>query len=289
MLTAFTIPMVVMFTRSQVGSRPLEFPYVAMSLATLVAAALAVGFHYLHPAGEWQKLPVIAALMLVWFASLFLLRIIPRYHWAPILHITKSALRRKSALHFDAKAGLSSLKAPERRALRTAVVDHLAPESLTQLDGDGRPPSADGEPASAGADGAGSANGDEGADEELGKLSDTEGARLVRLLRGAGIAGGIEIDERNELDGDISLYLFSNQPVAVRLRKMRQLMTAGADAGELRVLEGLRDDLVKISPEAWAVRGGGAGRRRARGNGKGRSQGGTGGPGRRRAPKAERA
>ena len=157
MLTAFTIPMVVMFTRSQVGSRPLEFPYVAMSLATLVAAALAVGFHFLHPAGEWQKLPVIAALMLVWFASLFLLRIIPRYHWDPILHITKSALRRKSALHFDTKAGLSSLKAPERRALRTAVVDRLPPASLTHTDGDGRPASADGDgdgrPAAADGDG----------------------------------------------------------------------------------------------------------------------------------------
>ena len=94
----------------------------------------------------------------------------------------------------------------------------------------------------------------------------------MRLLRGAGRAGGIEIDERGELDADISLYLFSDQPVAVRLRKMRQLMTAGADAGELRVLEGLRDDLIKISPEAWAVRGAGAGRRRARGNGKGRGR-----------------
>src|SRR6476659_4942868 len=109
MLAAFLIPITVMFLRSQRGSRPLEFPYAAMSLATLVAAVLAVGFHFLHPAGEWVKLPVIAALMLVWFASLFLLRIIPRYHWEPILHITKSALKRRSALKFDPKVGLSTL------------------------------------------------------------------------------------------------------------------------------------------------------------------------------------
>ena len=54
---------------------------------------------------------MIAALMLVWFASLFVLRIIPRYHWEPIRHITKSALRRGSALKFDTKAGLRALKA----------------------------------------------------------------------------------------------------------------------------------------------------------------------------------
>jgi O-antigen/teichoic acid export membrane protein len=278
MLTAFTIPMVIMFTRSQIGSRPLEFPYVAMSLATLVAAAIAVGFHFLHPAGEWQKLPVIAALMLVWFASLFLLRIIPRYHWDPILHITKSALKRKSALKFDPGAGLSSLKPPERRALRTAVVDRLPPASLTHSDGDGSRATVDGD-------------GGDGADDEVGQLGDTEGARLVRLLRGTGRAGGIEIDEASDFDGDISLYLFSDQPVAVRLRKMRQLMTAGANSSELRVLEGLRDDLVKLPPETWAVRREESGRRRARGNGKGRGQDGkgTGGSGRRRQPRVERA
>ena len=74
-----------------------------MSLATLVAVVIAIGFHFLHPAGELAKLPVIAALMLVWFASLFVLRIIPRHHWHPIRHIALSALRRGSALKFDPK------------------------------------------------------------------------------------------------------------------------------------------------------------------------------------------
>jgi hypothetical protein len=179
--------------------------------------------------------------------------------------------------------GLSTLKAPERRALRTAVVDRLPPASLAPSGANGPSASADGEPA----DG----NGADAADGEVGQLGDTEGARLVRLLRDTGRAGGIEIDERSELDGDISLYLFSDEPVAVRLRKMRQLLTAGADASELRVLEGLRDDLVKVPPETWAVRGAGAERRRARGNGKGQSQDGKGqgGRGRRRAPRVEQA
>ncbi len=253
MLAAFLIPMTIMFTRSQLGRRPLEFPYLAMSLATLVAAAIAVGFHFLHPAGEWQKLPVIAALMLVWVASLFLLRIIPRYHWDPIRHVTSSALRRRSALKFDPDAALGSLEEGDRTALRTAVVDRLPQAALAPSVANGLGAPGDGE---ASVDG----------DGELGRLQATEGARLVRLLRDAGRSGGLAIEARSELDGDISLYLFSDEPVAVRLRKMRQLLAAGADANELRVLEGLRDDLAKAPSGTWGVPQG-RGRRRRPGAG----------------------
>ncbi len=252
MLAAFLIPTIVMFTRSQLGPRPLEFPYLAMLLATLVATVIAVGFHFLHPAGELPKLPVIAALMLVWFGALFVLRIIPRYHWDPIRHITSSALKRRSALKFDPDAALGSLQGQDRRALRTAVIDRLPAATLAPPIGDGQ--RADGAPEP----------GAEDADGELGRLGDTEGARLVGLLRDAGRSGGLPIEQRSELDGDISLYLFSDEPVAVRLRKMRQLLAAGADAHELRVLEGLRDDLAKAPSRTWGVRQGAGKRRRAR-------------------------
>jgi O-antigen/teichoic acid export membrane protein len=256
MLTAFLIPIVIMFTYSQRGPKPLDFPYLSMSLATLVATVIAVGFHFLHPAGELPKLPVIAALMLVWFASLFVLRIIPRYHWDPLRHITVSALRRGSALKFNPKAGLRSLKPGDRKALRTAVLDRLPPAVLAPSTAALPPPTlADGE--------------DPESDPELGQLGDTEGARLVRLLRDTGRSGGVRIDERNELDADISLYLFSDEPVAVRLRKMRQLLTAGADPHELRVLEGLRDDLAKIPADGWRTT-------RSKGNGRGRAHDGDG-------------
>jgi O-antigen/teichoic acid export membrane protein len=247
MLVAFLIPMTLMFARAQRGPKAVDFPYLGMSLATLVAAAIAVGFHFLHPAGEWEKLPVIAALMLVWLASLFVLRIIPRYHWHPIRHVTSSALRRSSALKFDPEAALGSLPGRDRRALRAAVIDRLPVATLA-------PSAADGGGADGGADG-GEHEG------ELGMLAGTEGARLVRLLRQAGRSGGLALEGSSELDGDISLYLFSDQPVAVRLRKMRQLLASGADAHELRMLEGLRDDLAKAPPGTWGVRRRGSGRR----------------------------
>ena len=83
---------------------------------------------------------------------------------------------------------------------------------------------------------------------------DTEGARLVRLLRTAGSEGGIPLAEESEVDAGISLYLFSDQPVAVRLRQMRQLLSAGVDPHELRTLEDLRNDLAKANDTVWDAR-----------------------------------
>jgi O-antigen/teichoic acid export membrane protein len=282
MLAAFLLPSTAMFLRSQLGDKPIDFPYLAMLWATLVAVVIALGFHFIHPAGEWTKLPVIAVLMLLWFASLFVLRIIPQAHWPPIRHIALSAIRRGSALKFDPGAGLGSLKPPERKALRVAVVDRLPPAALV--------PST--------VDGAGAGNGGEAGDgaratdseETVGRDSDdaSEGARLVRLLRRTGESGGVPISESSELDAGISLYLFSDEPMAMRLKKMRQLLSAGVSAHELRTLEDLRDDLARTSPKVWGVEPGN-GRRRAR-NGKGRGRDGKGqGSGGRPRPSVKRA
>jgi hypothetical protein len=84
---------------------------------------------------------------------------------------------------------------------------------------------------------------------------DTEGARLVRLLRTAGSEGGIPLAEESEVDAGVSLYLFSDQPVAVRLRRMRQLLAAGVDPHELRTLDDLRNDLAKANDTVWTLGG----------------------------------
>jgi hypothetical protein len=263
MLLAFLIPSTAMLLRSQLGNRPIDLPYAAMLQATAIAVAIAVGFHFLHPAGEWTKLGVIAILMLIWFASLFVLRIIPSYHWHPIRHIALSAIRRGSALQFDSQAGLGSLEADDRQALRAAVIDRLPPAALVPSGGDGT----EGEDAAGASEGAEAADGREGLDGDSAAAS--EGARLVRLLRQIGRHGGVPLADRSELDAAISLYLFSNEPVAVRLRTMRQLLSEGVDAHELRTLEDLRNDLAKASQKSWDVKPAGAEQRRAR-DGKGR-------------------
>ena len=89
MLLAFIIPSTFIFLRSQLGDRPIRFPYLAILQATLVASGLAVAYHFAHPEIEWLQLPLIALVMAIWIASLFALRIIPRYHWHPIGHIAR--------------------------------------------------------------------------------------------------------------------------------------------------------------------------------------------------------
>ena len=235
LLVTFTVPALALFGRSQLGKDPIEFPYRAMGQATLIAATIAVGYHFFHPESKFLQVAVIAVLMLVWFASLFVLRVIPQYHWHPLRHIAVSALKG-SALRLDVGAGLGSLKPRDRRALRAAIVDRMPAHELV--------------PAAAG-------SGDDGeaAEGNVNVQPDSQGARLVRLLRRAGDRGGVPISRRSELDAGISLYLFSDEPVAVRLAKMRQLLREGSDAHELRTLADLRDALARAPAEAWAAKG----------------------------------
>ena len=119
MLVAFAIPTTFMFLRSQLGAKPIEFPYLAMLQATLVASGLAVAYHFAHPDSEWVQLPVIALVMAIWIASLFLLRIIPPYHWHPIRHIARSAHPGLApALRRADGARLARARRPRRRCGR---------------------------------------------------------------------------------------------------------------------------------------------------------------------------
>ena len=167
---------------------------------------------------------------------LFVLRIIPKHHWGPISHIVRSALGRHSALQFNRRAGLRAIGSDGRDELRAAVLDRVPDDTLV-------PDYVDDE-----------------TDESSAAPSwmvhpDTEGARLVRLLRTAGSEGGIPLAEESEVDAGVSLYLFSDQPVAVRLRRMRQLLSAGVDPHELRTLDDLRNDLAKANDTVWTLGG----------------------------------
>ncbi|HXE99229.1 MAG TPA: lipopolysaccharide biosynthesis protein [Solirubrobacterales bacterium] len=235
MLLAFTFPITFMFLRSQLGDDPVEFPYLAMFQATVVAAGLAVAYHFAHPDNKWVQLPLIALVMGIWIASLFVLRIIPTYHWHPLRHIAVSAIRG-SPLRFDVPKGLASLEPGDRGALWTAVNERLPAEALVPSLGE---------------------QSDSGPAQEIlaadaNSASESEGARLVRLLRQAGSQGGVPVADSSELDAGIALFLFSDRPVSVRLAKMRELLSSGGSAHDLRTLEDLRDDLARAPTEAWA-------------------------------------
>lgn len=248
MLAAFLIPSTAMFLRTQLGKTPIQFPYIPMMQATIVAVGIAVAYHFAHPADKWLQLPAIAAIMLAWLALLFVLRIIPVHHWGPIKHMVLSATGRRSVVAFKKRAGLRSLSSEERDALRVAVVDRMPPEALVPAE------STEGE-------------------DPLGAMvhPESEGARLVGLLRRAGRNGGIEqLSAQSEYDAGISLFLFADQAVAVGLRKMRQILASGENAHELRTLEELRNELAKADDAVWELRKaqggvvGGVGRRLGR-------------------------
>jgi O-antigen/teichoic acid export membrane protein len=235
-ICAFMLPSALMFGLSQFGKTPIKFPYALMAEATLVATALAVSYHFAHPSGKFIQLPFIAAVMVLWLCLLFVLRIIPRHHWGPISHIVRSALGRHSALQFDRRKGLRAIGREGRDELHAAVLERIPDGTLV-------PEYVDDE-----------------TDESTTAASwmvhpDAEGARLVRLLRTAGSKGGVPLAEESEVDAGVSLYLFSDQPVSVRLRRMRQLLSAGVDPHELRTLDDLRNDLAKADERIWRLAG----------------------------------
>ena len=182
-----------------------------------------------------MQLPLIALVMGIWIASLFVLRIIPTHHWHPLRHVAVSAIRG-SPLRFDVPKGLGSLKPGDRRALWTAVNERLPAEALVPSLGE----QADSGPAQ------------ETLSADANAASESDGARLVRLLRQTGNRGGVPVADSSELDAGISLFLFSDRPVSVRLAKMRELLSSGGSAHDLRTLEDLRDDLARAPAEAWA-------------------------------------
>jgi O-antigen/teichoic acid export membrane protein len=129
MIVAFAIPSSYMFLRSQFGAEPIDFPYWSTLRAFVVAVALGGFFELIHPGGRWLQLAEVIGLIGVWFASLFVLRIVPEHHHAPLAHMARSVYRG-SAVRFRTRAGMRSLEPPQRAALRRAVLERMTPAEL---------------------------------------------------------------------------------------------------------------------------------------------------------------
>ena len=219
MLTAFMIPIDHVPDDSQLGSRPIEFPYLAMSLGDPGGG------------GDRGRLPLPAPGRTMDEAAgdrgadAGLVRLaLPAADHPPVplgadqAHHLVGAGRR-SALHVQRGGRVAALK----------------PGAQGATDRGGRPHA----PRGAGPRGA------DGLRRPMARAPCAPTAPMVRRDRPTGRHRGRparapasprrqagrhpDRPSESELDGDISLYLFSDQPVAVRLRKMRQLLTAGAD------------------------------------------------------------
>ena len=228
MLAGFAVPMVYFAVRCQRNDNRIELPTAELAKALIAAACIGVAFHLLPDYNTWLELVTAGALALLYVALLFRLRVIPESHW-PALAQMASAVVKGQSHRFRPRPGLRSLDPDDRARLRVAVTMRIQPDRLAEPAISSEPP----------------------AREKAEEIERTEGARLVRLLRAVGLAGGATIKWRSRWDGGIAEFLFADEPPAVRNAAMRALLTDGADAADLRSLEDLVGHLAKVPADAW--------------------------------------
>jgi hypothetical protein len=212
MLIAFGLPAGYMFVASQLGKKPVDFPYREVLKGFLLAAAIAAVFLALPEMGTVISLVIAGALSLGYLAGLVVFRVIPENHWKPLVHMARSTLRGSTVSGFNPRAGIRSIPEAQRKPLRRAIKKGIPEE----------------------------------------RLRGGKGEELVGILRRLGDAAGVPgVVEPTERDEEISVYLFERAPTAVRNASMRRLLSDGAPSVELRALEDLTNHLRRVPNDAW--------------------------------------
>ena len=212
MIAAFFLPAAFLFIKGQ-RNKPLFVPYRQLATALVLAFAIA-GLNQLLPEyNHWIELVVAFLLGVLWIVLLVPLRVIPREHWTPLVHMIRS-FRSGTPASFRPRRGLRSLDPAIREDLRLAVVHRLPLERLVPETG-------------------------------------TEGLMLTRTLRQVGKRGGIPVGKETEHDAQMAIFLFQDASTAVRNASMRDLLAAGAESNDLRSMEDLVSSLAKAPVEAW--------------------------------------
>jgi Ca2+/Na+ antiporter len=241
-MLAFGLPCIFMFVKTQRGEEPIEFPYLGMARAILMAVAISLFFHYIHPVNKWLQLAMIVVLMISYIVALFVTRVIPKQHRAALAHVARSAYHR-GPHGFNRHRGLRSLEQPERRDLRKAIVAGIPVNELGHM----IHTPAEGDDSSSNGSFGNGAHGNGAGDHD-----ESEAERLVHILRKVGKKGGLpEVGDQTEYDARMAKFLFADVPVAARIAAMRGLLAAGADSNDLRALEELKDYLAKTPKRAW--------------------------------------
>ena len=228
MLVGLGIPVIYFFCRDQFGPKPMEFPYREIATAIALAAVIGVGYHLLPNYNTIAEAVVATVLFAIYLVLLLRLRVIPEHHWPALSRMAVATFSGQSH-RFRPRVGIKALSPDDNRRLRAAVTTRVAPAELAAPATSPDPP----------------------AREKAKELELTEGARLVRVMRGVGVVGGAEVMERSKWDGGIAEFLFADEPPAVRNAAMRALLADGADATDLRALEDLAGHLAKVPADAW--------------------------------------
>jgi O-antigen/teichoic acid export membrane protein len=218
MMIGFGVPSLYLFVACQRSKRALDFPYLEMLRALLLAGAVGALFQLLPELGVLLEAIIAFVMLGVYLGLLLAFRVIPEHHWQPLRHMARS-LARGTAVNLNPRKGLRRLDPGEREELRVAVMNGLPAERLGPEGGNGA------------------------------------GLRLVRALRQVGEGAGVRsVAESTEHDARISVFLFEDAPPAVRDVHMGKLLNDGAPANELRALEDLVAHLARVPDDAWEGR-----------------------------------
>lgn len=223
MLLGMGPPSAFLFVRCQRSKGRIGFPYRRVAGALLLATAIGGAFVALPDFGSVANAGLAVAFGGVYVALLFVFGAVPRMHWTALSHMAKS-LRSGRPDAFKVRKGLRGLDSDEREALRSAVVASWA------------------------------ARAKEGVERENGAGEKADEA-LVASLRRAANRGGVPVAKHSPLDAGIGSYLFSAEPTAVRNARMRDLLTKGAESGDLRALEDIVAHLAVVPDKGWSFPG----------------------------------
>jgi O-antigen/teichoic acid export membrane protein len=213
MLAGFGLPSAYIFVRTQLGPKPIRFPYREVLIALVLAAVLSAGFLAISGMGVVVSALVAVALLVAYLVALVVLRVIPENHWQPLAHMARSTLRGSTVRGFNPRAGIRALTPKERKRLRRAVKRRI-PEK---------------------------------------RLREGRGERLMASLRRLGTAAGVPgVGKASPREEELSIFLFERAPTAVRNAAARRLLEEGEKADELRALEDLVAHLRRVPNDAWS-------------------------------------
>jgi O-antigen/teichoic acid export membrane protein len=232
MLVGFSFPITYFFLRCQLSENRIDFPYREVGRALAAAVVIGGGFHLLPDMPAGIEAVVVALLLALYAAALFVLRVIPENHWPALSEMATSMITGR-ADRVNPRRGLRVLEAEDRELLRVAVCERMPATAFSEPAPVPRHMLRPGKPVPPADDG-------------------TTGGRLIWALRGAGRAGGSPLRRRSDWDGEtLAEFLFADEPPAVRSATMRKLLAGGADPSDLRALEDLVEHLSRIPPDAW--------------------------------------
>ncbi len=131
MLVGFSIPITYFFVRCQLSENRLDFPYQEVGRATGVALLIGGGFHLLPELPAVAEALVIALLLGLYGAALFVLRVIPESHWPALTEMATSMLTGRPD-RVNPRRGLRALQPTDRELLRVAVCERMPPEAFSE-------------------------------------------------------------------------------------------------------------------------------------------------------------